>query len=295
MKTYGYYPGCSAESLGASYHISAIETMRALGGELRELENWSCCGTSTYFHVDELLAHALVARNLAIAERSGLDFVATCSGCYKNAFFTNKQLHNDPDLAEHLNFALAADDLHLDGTVKVRHIMDVFLEDFGLDEIRRHVTRPLEGVRVAPYYGCQLVRPRKEDEDVEWPMGFEGLIEAIGATPVDYAAKMRCCGSSLMISNRDAALDMVHYLVQDAVARETDVIATICPLCQINVEVYQKQANTEYGTDYEVPVVYFTQLMGLAMGIAPGRLGFGKELINAGPLLFTPQAAQASS
>jgi heterodisulfide reductase subunit B len=293
MRTYAYYPGCSAESLGLSYHLSAIECVKALGGELQELEDWSCCGTSTYFHVDELLAHVLVARNLAIAERTGLDFVATCSGCYKNAFFTNKALHNDPDLAEHINFALEADDLHLDGTVKVRHLLEVLIEDFGLDEIRQRVTRPLEGVRVAPYYGCQLLRPRKESEAVEWPMFFEDLLRAIGATPVDYASKMRCCGSSLMISNRDAALDMVHHLVQDAALRQSDVIATICPLCQINVEVYQKQANREYGTNYSVPAVYFTQLLGLALGIAPGRLGIGRELISAESLLFVPSAEQA--
>jgi heterodisulfide reductase subunit B2 len=295
MKTYGYYPGCSAESLGLSYHLSAIECMRALGGELKELENWSCCGTSTYFHVDELLAHVLAARNLAIAERMGVDFVATCSGCFKNAYFTNKQLHKEPELAEHINFALAADNLHLDGTVKVRHIMEVFLEDFGLDEIRRHVTRPLEGMRVAPYYGCQIVRPQKEDENVEWPMFFEEIMRALGATPVDYGAKMRCCGSSLMISNRDAALSMVHYLVQDASDRSADVIATCCPLCQINLEVYQKQANQEYGTDYEIPVVYFTQLMGVAFGIAPGRLGFGKELVSAESLLFAPRPEQVNA
>jgi heterodisulfide reductase subunit B2 len=294
MRTYGYFPGCSAESLGLSYHLSALECVRALGGELKELENWSCCGTSTYFHVDELLAHVLVARNLAIAERTGLDFVATCSGCYKNAYFTNKQLQKDPELGEHINFALAADDLHLDGTVKVRHLMEVFLEDFGLEEIRRHVTRPLEGVRIAPYYGCQLVRPQKEDENVEWPMFFEDLMRAIGGTPVDYATKMRCCGSSLMISNRDAALDMVHRLIQDAADRETDVIATICPLCQINLEVYQKQANREYGTNYSIPVLYFTQLMGLALGIAPGRLGIGKELISADNLLFFTPSEQAA-
>jgi heterodisulfide reductase subunit B len=290
MKTYGYYPGCSAESLGLSYHLSAIECMRALGAELKELEDWNCCGTSTYFHVDELLAHVLVARNLAIAEKAGLDFVATCSGCYKNAFFTNKLLHKDAELAEHINFALAADDLELEGKVKVRHLLEVLLEDFGVDEIARHVTRPLEGLHVAPYYGCQLVRPKHDDGNVEWPMGLEELMRVTGATPIDYGAKMRCCGSSLMISNRDAALDMVHFLVQDAAQRGADVIATICPLCQINVEVYQKQANREYGTDYSVPVLYFTQLLGLSLGIAPGRLGIGKEVISADHALFGPRS-----
>jgi heterodisulfide reductase subunit B2 len=294
MNRYGYYPGCSAESLGLSYHLSAIECMKALGGDMVELEDWNCCGTSTYFHVDELLAHVLVSRNLAIAEKAGLDFVCTCSGCYKNAYFTNKQLHEDPDLAEHINFALEADDLSLEGKVRVRHLVEVLLEDFGSEEIARRVTRPLTGLNVAPYYGCQLVRPNHGQGSVEWPMGFEELVRATGATAVDYAAKMRCCGSSLMISNREAALDMVHFLVRDAAERGADVIATICPLCQINVEVYQKQANREFGTDYTVPVLYFTQLLGLALGVAPGRLGIGKEVISADRALFGVRAEAAS-
>jgi len=161
MKRYAYYPGCSLESLAKAYDASAKEVARALDLELKEIEDWNCCGATAYFPVDELLAYTLVARNLAIAEKTGLtDFVAPCSACFKNAYYTNKYLQNDPDLADHINFALEEDELHVDGKLRVRHLIEVILEDVGLDEIRKKTTFPLNHVRVAPYYGCQLLRPK---------------------------------------------------------------------------------------------------------------------------------------
>ena len=289
MKQYAYYPGCSLESLAVSYHQSAMETARELDVELNELEDWNCCGATAYFHVDELLAHTLVARNLALAEETGLDFVAPCSGCYKNAYFTSAYLKEDPELAEHVNFALSADNLHVEGTSSVKHLIEVFVDDVGLEEIKEKVSRPLKGIRVAPYYGCQLVRPRKNGEEIENPQDFEKLIAAIGAEPVDYGSKTRCCGGSLIITNRAAALDMVFQLLKDAENRNTDLIATICPMCNVNLEVYQKQVNREYGTNFSIPSLYFTQLMGLALGVPPGRLGIGKELVSAAPALLLAQ------
>ena len=294
MKQYAYYPGCSLESLSMSYHLSAIEAARALDVELKEIEDWNCCGATAYFHVDELLAYTLVARNLALAEKTGLDFVAPCSGCYKNAYFTNSYLKQDPDLADHVNYALEADDLHFNGTTNVRHLIEVFVDDVGFEEIKSRVSRPLNDLRVAPYYGCQLLRPRKDHEEVENPQFFEELLSATGSQPVEFPSKTRCCGGSLIITNRKAALDMVHKLLQDAVSHEADVIATICPLCNVNLEVYQHQVNREYGTEISIPVMYFTQILGLALGITPGRLGIGKELVSAAPLLSYARGEKAS-
>ena len=281
MKQYAYYPGCSLESLGKNYHISALEVSRELGLELKELEDWNCCGATAYFPVDELLAYTLVSRNLAIAEKTGLkDFVAPCSACYKNAYFTNSYLQKDEDLAEHINYALEADNLHVAGTMKVRHLIEVFIEDVGIEDIRKKVSNPLKGLRVAPYYGCQLVRPRKAKEDVENPRYFEGLLSALGSEPIEYASKTRCCGGSLIITNRKAALDMVHKLLQDAIKNNANVIATTCPMCNVNVEVYQSQVNREFGTNFSIPVMYFTQLMGMALGIEPKRIGVGASMLS---------------
>jgi heterodisulfide reductase subunit B len=280
MKQYAYYPGCSLESLAVSYHTSSIESAKALGVELIEIDDWNCCGATAYFHVDELLAHTLVARNLAIAEKDGLDFVAPCSACYKNAYFTNQHLQEDPELADHINYALEADDLHLEGKAKVKHLIEVFIEDVGLDEVRNKVTHPLKKLHIAPYYGCQLVRPNKNGGPIEDPQMFEDLISALGADVIDFASKTRCCGGSLIITNRKASLNMVYVLLSDAVKRGADVITTICPLCNVNLEVYQRQVNREYGTNFSIPVLYFTQIIGLALGIDPDRLGIGKEMVS---------------
>jgi len=286
MKEFAYFPGCSLEKMASSYHMSALETTQKLGVKLKELDDWNCCGATTYFYIDELLAYTMCARNLAIAEKTGLDIVAPCSACYKNMYFTAAHLKKDADLAEHINFALEEDDLQFNGTVGVKHLIEVFAYDIGPEELKSKVTKPLEGVRVAPYYGCQIVRPQKEKEDVEQPQFFEDILSAIGATPVNYPLKMRCCGGSLIISSRTAALSMVRNLLQSAVDNQTTVIATACPMCQVNLEVYQQQVNQEFGTNFSVPVLYFTQLVGLALGVPQKKLGIGKEFVDSMPSLL---------
>jgi heterodisulfide reductase subunit B len=284
MKKYAYFPGCSLEKIALSYNQSSIATTKKLGVELEELEDWNCCGATTYFHVDQLLAYTLVARNLAQAEKAGLDLVAPCSACFKNAYFTNKYVKEDPDLAEHINYALEQDNLQFEGTIEVKHLIEIFVDDLGVDEVKDKVTHPLEGLRIAPYYGCQIVRPRKNGEEVENPRYFEELVSATGAEPTEFPVRLRCCGGSLIMTNRQAALDMVRILLQGAIDSGADVIATACPLCQVNLECYQGLVNEEFGTDYAVPVLYFTQLLGLALGVPPKQLGLGKELVSAAPV-----------
>jgi heterodisulfide reductase subunit B len=286
MKRYAYFPGCSAETVSASYHLSTVETGAKLGIEFQEIEDWNCCGATPYTNVDELLANTLCARNLAIAERTGLDVVAPCNACFKNLHHANEQLRADADLAEHLNYALEADDLHYGGTTQVHHLIHVFVRDIGFEAIRKKVTHPLKGLKVAAYYGCQLVRPDRGDGfDPAGPTYFEDLLRAIGAEAVPFPYRLRCCGASLMIGQRRAALAMVRDLLRGAAQAKADVVATACPLCQLNLEAYQQDVNREFGTSYELPVLYFTQLMGLAMGIGPKKLGIGTELVSAKPVL----------
>ncbi len=289
MKKYAYFPGCSLEKMALSYHLSALETTRKLGVEFKELEDWNCCGATAYFHVDELLAYTLSARNLAMAEKEKLDLVAPCAGCYKNMYFTNARLKSDPDLAEHVNFALEEDNLQFSGNISVRHLIEVFVQDVGPEAIKAQVSHPLEGLKVAPYYGCQILRPRKDHEDVERPQFFENLLSAIGAVPINYPPKLRCCGGSLVITSRHAALSMVRNLLESAVKGGAAVIATACPLCQVNLECYQTQVNQEFGTELSIPVMYFTQLVGLAMGIPAKQLGIGTELVSTRPVLSHAQ------
>jgi heterodisulfide reductase subunit B len=271
--------------MAQSYHASTVQTLQRLDVELEELEDWNCCGATAYFHVDELLAYTLCARNLAMADKQKLDLVAPCSGCYKNMHATRSHLQHEPALADHINFALEADNLKFNGTSAVRHLIEVFVQDVGLDAVKAKVAKPLKDLRVAPYYGCQILRPRKDHEDVEQARFFEDLLAAIGATPVEFPLKLRCCGGALIITNRKAALSLVRNLLQSAVAAGAQVIATACPLCQVNLECYQKLVNQEFGTDLHLPVLYFTQLVGLAFGLPPKQLGIGTELTSTEPVV----------
>jgi heterodisulfide reductase subunit B2 len=284
MKKYAYFPGCSLEKVAWSYNDSSIETAKILGVELQELADWNCCGATAYSHVDQLLAYTLVARNLAQAEKEGLDMVAPCSACYKNSYFANKYIKEDADLSEHINYALEEDDLQFNGSIDVHHIIDIYANEVGVEGIKAKVKKPLEGLKVAAYYGCQIVRPRKGAEDLEDPQFFEDIVKAMGAEAVDYPDRLRCCSASLIMTSRRAALDMVQKLLQSAVNSGADVIATACPLCQVNLECYQLQVNEEFGTKYKVPVMYFTQLLGLALGIPKKKLGIGSELVSAVPV-----------
>jgi heterodisulfide reductase subunit B len=294
MKKYAYYPGCSLEKMARSYHVSAVETARVLGVEFEELEDWNCCGATAYFHVDEILATTLSARNIAMAEDQKLDLVAPCSGCFKNLYFANENLKRDTDLANHINYALEADNLKFKGTIEVDHLLEVFVNNVGLAEIKKHVQRPLKNLRVAPYYGCQLIRPRKTDENIEDPRFFEEFFSAIGATPVTWPMRLRCCGASLIITNKRAALSMVRALIQTAEDAGADVIATACPLCQINLEVYQTDINREFGTDLSMPIMYFTQLLGLAFGIPAKKLGIGSEVVSADEVVRRTRTSQSA-
>jgi heterodisulfide reductase subunit B len=284
MKKFALFPGCSLEKMAASYYRSSVETAKQFDIDLQELEDWNCCGATTYSYIDELLANTLVARNLALAEKEGLDLVAPCSACYKNAYFANKYIKEDTDLSEHINYALEKDDLQFQGKVEVYHIIDIFANEIGSEAIKQKVTNPLTGLKVAPYYGCQIVRPRKNGEEFENPQFFEEIITAMGAEAIDYADRLRCCGASLIMTSRHAALEMVRVLLYSAIRSGADIIATACPLCQVNLECYQTAVNEEFGTNYHVPVLYFTQIMGMTLGISRRQLGIGSELVSAAPI-----------
>ncbi len=282
---YSYFPGCSLETTARSYDVSARVTAEKLGVELTELEDWNCCGATAYFHIDEILALTLSARNLAMAEKMELDVVAPCSACYKNMLETSSRLKKDEELREHINLALKEDGLEFSGRSKVLHLVDIFTEGVGLGKIQKKVVNPLKGLRVAPYYGCQILRPKLERENIENPDFLENLISACGAEPVNYPLKAQCCGGSLIATKNAVALKMVQNLLKCATDIGADLIVTTCPLCQLNLECYQKQINRKYDTSFSLPVFYFSQLLGFALGIPKEDLLIGSEIYSPAPLL----------
>ena len=170
------------------------------------------------------------------------------------------------------------------GNIDVFHLIEIFAKDIGPEKLKEKVTNPLKGLNIAPYYGCQVVRPRKNGEEVENPQYFEELIKATGATATYFPERLRCCGASLIMTSRVPALNMVRILLESAEKNGADVIATTCPMCQVNLECYQNAVNEEFGTNFHLPILYFTQLFGIALGISPKKLGFGIEMVSAKPI-----------
>ena len=282
---YSYFPGCSLETVARSYDVSARMTADKLGIELTELDDWNCCGATAYFHIDEILALTLCARNLAMAEKMELDVVAPCSACYKNMLETSSRLKRDEDLREHINLALKEDGLQFSGQGRVLHLVDIFTEDSRLGKLRKLVVNSLKGLRVAPYYGCQILRPKMERENVENPDFLENLISTSGAEAINYPLKTQCCGGSLIMTKNPIALKMVQNLLKCATDSGADLIVTTCPLCQVNLECYQKQINRKYDTHFSIPVLYFSQLLGFALGIPKQDLLIGSEMNSPAQLL----------
>ena len=282
---YTYYPGCSLESTSKAYDRSLRAVFRLLGHELEELEDWNCCGSTAYTSVAETMALAVCARNLALAEQKGGDLVAPCSACYTVLNKTDRFLREQPELRARVGEALAEAGLAYRGTVRIRHPLDVMVNDIGLDAIAAKAVRRLDGITVAPYYGCQIVRPERSFDDREVPMALDVLFERLGASVADYPMKVRCCGGMLMTTVDEVGLKLCYELLQSAVDSGADVIATTCPLCHINLEAYQGAINRRFKAHIRIPVVFFTQLVGLALGAGTKELGLDTHLIPFEPAL----------
>ncbi len=284
-----YFPGCSLRGLGRAYEESLLPVLKHLGVELEELDDWNCCGATAYMAVDEAKACVLAARNLALAEKSGhQQLLAPCAACYLVLNKTQHYVHDFPPMKATVDRALAAVDLKFSGNLPVRHPLDVLLNDVGLEAIKQKVARPLAGLKVAPYYGCQLVRPYATFDDQYNPTTMDRLLEVLGATVIRYPLKTKCCGGSLTGTVPEAGTRMVYILLNEARKRGADCLATVCPLCQFNLDAYHAELTRQYGPVL-VPTVYFTQLMGLAFGLQDKELGLHRAAI---PFRWRPTASE---
>jgi heterodisulfide reductase subunit B len=276
-QSYIYYPGCSVEATGIPYDLSTRAVCDHLGIELQELDDWNCCGATAYLSVEDIASMAVAARNLAIAEPSGLDVITPCSACYITLNKVNHYFEDYPEIREKISSALSAAELEYKGGVDVRHLLFMFTEDIGMDRIAGAAREKLN-LRVAPYYGCQVVRPFTENDSPDVPFAMDDIISALGGEVVDYPLKTKCCSGALIGIDEKTALDLAKPLIECAVRGDADCIVTCCPLCQLNLDAYQYKINKAYGTDYHIPVLFFTQLMGLAYGIDEKRLGLNMNI-----------------
>jgi len=262
-----YYPGCSLQTTHKGYDISCRAVFKALGSEMKELDDWNCCGATFYMAIKEITSLAIASRNLALAEKSQSDIIAPCSSCYTVLNKANRYMKENKELMKKVNDCLVEDNLSYNGTVRVRHPLDVLVNDIGIEIIKLYVRKKLSGLKIANYYGCQIVRPEMGFDDRENPTSMENLFESIGAENVYYACKLRCCGGMLMTTYEETALKLSEWLLMRAIENGADCIVTTCPLCQMNLESYQKKINKSFGTNYQIPIFFFTQILGVALGL----------------------------
>ncbi|MAG96379.1 MAG: heterodisulfide reductase [Rhodospirillaceae bacterium] len=297
-RKYTYYPGCSSQGSAAHLDKSVRAIAPVLDIELEELNDWNCCGASVGHVGGGYLPNAaLTGRNLASAEAQGSEDILTpCAACYLNTHGTNEKIKADVRLRGKVNEALGAADMKYESDLQVRHACEMLVNDVGIDKIKEKVSNPLEGVKVAGYVGCQTVRPFAataaggDYDTFEDPDFLDDFVSACGAEAVPFERKTSCCGGSVSVMSPEKTLHLIKEILEEAKNSGADVIATPCPLCQTNVEMYQDRINQEFGTDFQIPVVFYSQLMALAFGLGADAAAIDQNIIKSEKLAAKAKA-----
>ncbi len=279
---YAYFPGCSIHhSTAKEYEASSLCVSKVLGVEMEEIPGWNCCGSiDAIYAYEPITALALAERNLLLAEKIGPSVITLCSACYFTLSRASKILQSDANAKEQvqkmLNTQVSV------GSVKVRHMLDVLINDVGCDAIAKNVKAPLKDLKVASYYGCLIVRPPGVGsfDDPEHPKSIERVVEALGAQSVELPDKTRCCGASLSITHEEAMVEMTRRILGNAKAAGASCIVTVCPLCHFNLDAKQKDIEAHFGLKFDMPILFLPQLMGLAFGVDSKELGLNKNFVS---------------
>ncbi len=282
MKTLQFFPGCSLMGFNQSYYKSAIALGKLIGYELDEIDDWNCCGATAYSSISELGTYLATARNLAIAQRKSEELTVACGACFAALSKTASYYSASGKISGLIDSALKQAGLVYSGRVKVRHLLEVIFNEYPKGELSAKVTRPLKGIKIAPFYGCMIFRPIPAAVPKD---SLEQLIRLAGADPVDFSHKDKCCGGMILNSRPEVGLELVRNILLEAQAKGTQLLITTCPLCQTNLELYQGAVNKRFGTRFKIPTIYFTQMLGYAMGADPEELGLGTELVASLPVL----------
>lgn len=287
-KEYSFYPGCSSQKgASSSNYLTSVETMcAALDIKMNTIPDWNCCSASIgYNGGGELPRLALSARNIALSEKHnpGQEIVATCAACWLSTRESAERLHEDAGLKAETDIALKEAGLELKNETPIKHMVEVLIEDIGYEKMAEKVVKPLEGLKIAGYVGCQTNRPFGiEGESFENPKYLDMMVEALGAESIpDYEKKVSCCGGALAFSEPEKSQALVKGILESAYDHGANMIVTPCPVCQMNVEVYQDQINSTYGTKFHIPVTYYSTLMAVAYGSTAKEAALEGQIIRA--------------
>jgi len=275
-----YYPGCSLEGTAKQYDMSVKHVCRGLGVELDETHGWTCCGSSPALKMNQLLSTALSAHNLALMARQNVsDVVAPCPFCFRRLKSAQEEMAADPALRERVQQVIEEP---LNGQLAIHNLLGFLSQKVGLDAIREKVIKPLKGLKVVPYYGCYVVKPPSVTsfDDPENPTSLDEILKVTGAEVLDWDFKVECCGAGLSLSKTEKVVELTGRLIREASWRGADAIVVVCQLCQANLDMRQQEIGALYNQNFAVPVIYFTQLLGLAFGYSPRDLGLNRHLVD---------------
>ncbi|UCG68242.1 MAG: CoB--CoM heterodisulfide reductase iron-sulfur subunit B family protein [Thermoplasmata archaeon] len=272
---YALFLGCTVPARSLGYDLSVRKVAETLDVNLVDVEGFSCCGFPTAsIHRDT--SFAMAAINLCLAEEKNLDIITLCNSCTAYLTKVNMVLKNDKEMFDKVNDILKSNDLEFRGTIDVKHISRLLYEDIGTVKIQKNVKRDLNGLTIAPIYGCHYLKPSSiynNFDDPEMPKSLDSLISATGATSLDFPEKILCCGGAILAIDENASMGMTHIVLDSVKSLEADAMVTICPFCHIMYDEYQPTIGNKYGKDYNIPTLLFTQLLGLAFGYNPKELG----------------------
>ena len=280
---YAFFPGCVSRGGCPELYTAVMSVCATLGIELEEMTSASCTGAGVLQEKNLRLGDTLNARNFALAEQMGLPIMTICSTCQGVMAQANSRLLADPHYLAEINEPLADEGLEYRGTVEIKHMLWVLLEDVGADVLKQRITRPLSDLKTAPFYGCYIVRPTNVlgfDENPNRQQSLEQLIEIVGAEVVDFPGKTKCCGFPILTINENASLKMVANHTGDAQDLGADIMVTPCPLCHLNLDGFQPRAASKNKRKIELPILHLPQLIGLALGLDPQELGVQRHIVS---------------
>lgn len=287
MSAYALFLGCTIPARQPNYELSARKSLERLGIELVDLANMTCCCPPPIQSIDLETSLAVAAYNVALAEEADLDVITLCSGCFESLAMANAMLKEDEELKSRINLILSETGKEFRGTKEVKHFLQVLTQDVGIAGIKRSVSRPLNDLKVAPFYGCHALRPSEllELDDPERPRILETLVESIGAKPVEYRNKLKCCGGLLRGFSDDLALELAREKVANTSKAGADCITTLCPFCFVALDIGQIQIRGKLKESYDMPVIHYSELLALALGVDPKELALETHKIKLDKVL----------
>jgi succinate dehydrogenase / fumarate reductase, cytochrome b subunit len=293
---YALYPGCAAKGATPELYQSTMAIIGRLGIEVVELQAASCCGAGVISEADPDVALALNARTFAQAETLGLDVMTICGTCQGIMGAANKRL-KDPDTRERINRMLAQESITYRGTIQVKHLLWIVVREVGLQRVREQIRVPLSDFKIAPFYGCYILRPSWDlgFDDPENPTSLEKVIQTAGGEPVAYAGRTKCCGFPIILEKEAIAVAMAGQNMKEAKEEGADFMVTPCPLCHMSLDIYQDRAGQAVNTSLNLPILHLPQLLGLAMGIPAKDLGVSRHLIPVDAIVRTVEKRRESS